>query len=411
MTKSDLCPFFVVTDHRCVIDGAAYPGIPIFFCETGVHEPVSEYFVWLGYECRRPPSTLKTYAYHILKFLKRIRDEGIEWQAVTDHVLIAWRDRMLDEEGLQAATVASYLESVFNFFRWAEETKRVRFTVPLYDETDPDGKLTYQISAKRRPNNELSWPYLPKVSRSLPRHTPTNPEIEQIHVEAYRGSNGQRDTLLLSMFEELYLRRAEALSLTVGDIPPWDALDDALVSKIPFTFPVLGKGAKVRYVTARPELMLRAREYIDETRADAVRKAQRRNAAYRAPNDLFLGSTTGQPLTKEHVSKHISRLMQKAGIQRASGHRLRASGLTALVLKYDRVREGEQPFPRDQLLLKVADAAGHERWETLEPYLALARTPVHSDETAQNLENIELIRDLRRENARLTAQIEKDKRM
>ena len=172
----------------------------------------------------------------------------------------------------------------------------------------------------------------------------------------------------------------------------------------------LGKGAKVRHVTARPELMRRAREYIEETRADAVRKAQKRNAAYRAPNDLFLGSTTGQPLTKEHVSKHISRLMQKAGIQKASGHRIRASGLTALVLKHDRAGEDGQPFPRDQILLKVADAAGHERWETLEPYLALARIPVHGDEADQNLENIELIRDLRRENARLTAQIEKDKR-
>ena len=64
MTKSDLWPFFVMTDHRCVIDDAAYPGIPVFFCETGMLEPVSAYFRWLGYECRRPPSTLKTYAYH-----------------------------------------------------------------------------------------------------------------------------------------------------------------------------------------------------------------------------------------------------------------------------------------------------------------------------------------------------------
>ena len=348
MTKSYLCPFFVVTDRRCVIDGAAYPGIPIFFCETGVHEPVSEYFFWLGCECRRPPSTLKTYAHPILKFLKHIRDKGIEWQAVTDHVLIGWREWMLWYEGLHAAIVANYLETVFEFFRWAEETKRVRFMVPLYDETDPDGKLTYRISAKRGPRNKLSWAFLLKGSRSLVRHIPTNPEIQQIHVEAFRGSTGQRDTLLLSMFEELGLRNAEALRLTVNDIPSWEVVDDAMFWKTPVTFPVLGRWATVQHIPAPPELMLRTREYIDESRADAVRNAQRRNAAYRAPNDLFLGSTTGQPLTKEYISKHISRLMQRAGVCGASGRDIRIAGLRALDMKIADIKGEGQPFSFDQ---------------------------------------------------------------
>ena len=265
----------MTTDSRCVINGNAYPGIPIFFNESGVVAPVSDYMVHLVYQRRTPSTTARTYAMHLQKFLKYIAAVGVSWTDVTDGVLIAWRDGLLELQALSPGTVSVYLSTVFGFYCWAEQTSRVRHVVRLHDDPDDaggdDSGPLYQISARpSRLPGRFHWPYLPKLRGQGVRHTPTNEEIERLHAAVFKTQTAQRDSLLMSFYEECFLRRAEALAITVADIPPWEDIETAKSTGRPFFLKVLGKRAVTRTVDALPELMARAREYIEEDRSAVV---------------------------------------------------------------------------------------------------------------------------------------------
>ena len=347
---------------------------------------------------------------HLQKFLKYIAALAVAWTDVTDDVLIAWRDGLLDQRALARGTVRDYLSTVFGFYCWAEETSRVRHVVNLYDPPDDrDGAgqgPAYQISAwpSRRPGR-FYWRYLPKVGGEGVRHTPTNEEIERIHAAVFTTKTGQRDSLLLSFYEECYLRRAEALAIKVCDIPSWEEIDAAQSNNRVFSRNVLGKGASVRSVEVLPELMARAREHIEEDRSAVVRQARRRNPAYCEPDLLFLAHTTGAPVNTDHMSRRISNLMRGLGIENASGHRLRARGLTSFVEAHDGVDASGRPLPAEPILWKTADAAGQKHWQSLRPYLNMVRSARHAKPVDDLIRANARIRLLERENAALKSQL------
>ena len=375
---SDRVVFFVVTDARCVVRGNAYPGIPIFFDDDGVIEPFSDYMVHVVREQRRPATTARTYAAYLQKFLRRLVSIGVDWADVTDGLLAAWRDTLLDHQHLKEATVAAYLSGTFAFYRWAEENGRVRDVVNLNAGRDgvrpARDERTYQISAKRSRRGDLYWPHLPKDPGGAVRHTPSHEEIERVHTKVFETQTGERDSLLLSLYEDCYLRRSEALSLTARDIPFWEDIERKLTAAEVFTLLVRGKGGKVRPVIVLPELMGLARDYIEGERARVVARARSRDARYVDPGGVFLSHTTGRALNNDYVSARISKAMRAAGVENASGHRLRASGLTALVAAYDGDDEAGKLLPVEDVLWKAAERAGHRHWRTLEPYLRVVRS-------------------------------------
>ena len=370
--------FFVVTDTRCVVHGVAYPGIPIFFDADGVIEPFSDYMVHVVRDQRRPATTARTYAAYLQKFLKHLASIGVDWTDVTDAVLAAWRDSLLDHQHLKEGTVVAYLSAAFSFYRWAQETGRVRDVVNLSAGREgvrsPRDERTYQISAKHSRRGDVYWPYLPKDRGGAVRHTPSHEEIERVHLKAYETQTGQRDSLLLGLYETCYLRRSEALSLTVRDIPFSEEIESTLLAEEVFTLTVRGKGGRVRPVIVLPEFMELIREHIEDERARVVARAKRRNPRYVDPRALFLSHTTGRALTKDYVSARLSKLIRSAGVENASGHRFRASGLTALVAAYDGYDESGKLLPAEQVLWKAAERAGHKHWRTLEPYLRIVRS-------------------------------------
>ena len=139
---------------------------------------LSDYMIWLVYRQATSAGTAKTYAFHLQKFLKYIGTQGVEWANVTDRDLIAWRDRLIDREGLSVKTVAAYLGTAFNFYQWAEEQKVLRYAVALYGQGDrPDSPApdhTYQISAKRRKSRngeDFVWPYMPRAVPGQPAYS------------------------------------------------------------------------------------------------------------------------------------------------------------------------------------------------------------------------------------------------
>ena len=288
----------------------------------------------------------------------------------------------------------------------------MKYAVATYDECNEPScschDRIYQISAIRKGrNNYYTWPYLPKINQQANRHTPVNEEIEKLHAAAFKSSTGQRDSLLLSFYEELCMRRMEALSITVKDIPAWDKIEEYIASDKLFTLTILGKRNRVRHVPVLPELMVRVREYIEDERKAVIKRAKSRNSTFMSPDDLFLSMTTALPLTKGYVSRHVSKLMKSVDIKGASGHRLRASGLTALAEAYDGVDETGRPFSAEQVLWKVAEHAGHANPSSLQPYLNIARSPKHGSSVEKGISDKTRLDMLQRENAELKAKLRK----
>lgn len=184
------------------------------------------------------------------------------------------------------------------------------------------------------------------------------------------------------------------MQLEVGDIPSWKQIEKARDGGETFTIKIVGKGGKVRYVPVLPDLMGRARDYIEGSRSEAVQAARNRDSRYKEPVDLFVGENSGRALNKQYVSRLISRHMRSAGIERAAGHRIRARGLTNLVTAFDGYHEDGRPFSSEMILWKAADIAGHSDPEYLRPYLNLARAPGADSLAAKIMRGESRLRDL-----------------
>ena len=197
---------------------------------------------------------------------------------------------------------------------------------------------------------------------------------------------------------------AEALAITVSDMPSWDDIEAAWSANKVFSLEILGKGAVKRTVEVLPELIARAREHIDEQRADVVLRARRRNPAYRQPDALFLSHTTGAVVDPNHMSRRISHIMRSVGIENAAGHRFRAAGLQNLIEAYDGVDDSGRPLSPQQVLWKVAERAGHRHIESLRPYLNMVRSARHATSVDELIRMRSRVKMLERENAQLKSE-------
>lgn len=393
---------FYKTDDRCISDGMNYPGIPVFFDRHGVVEGISDYMIHLRRTEGHPASTVETYAYQLQKYFKHLRttlteDGELDWRNVTDQTLIGWRDRLMKIEGLRDSTVNSYLNTVFMFYHWAEEFGQVKNCVAIHDYEASADKI-YQIAAVRDRKGKWSWPYLPKVKDKPDRNTPTPEQLEAVHVNAFELSlTGQRDSLILSFYEDMGLRESEVLSLKVDDIPSWDEIHSALEEDRIFFLTILGKGSKTRHVPALPELMRRAREYIEGDRAKAVSSARKRNLAYRPPKALVVSKTLGNKLNRQYLSKRLSELLKSAGIEGVSGHRVRATFIETQVEASDGYDQTGRPLPAEQVLWKVGEKVGHSSAESTRPYLNKVRSRSFATASDQILDSAGKLKDINRQ--------------
>lgn len=410
MTKEFLR--FYKTDDRCVNEGVAYSGIPVFFDRHGVVESLTDYMVFLRRVEGHPASTVETYAYQLQKFFKYLQTEQVEsgclqWQNVTDQTLISWRDRLIKIDGLLDSTVNNYLNCVFSFYMWAEQFGRVKNCLAIYEHQDNEHKV-YQIAANRDRKGRWSWPYLPKIKNKPDRNTPTPEQLEAVHVRAFEQSEtGQRDSLILSLYEDMGLRESEALGLKLTDVPSWDDIDLALEENRAFVMKIVGKGGKTRYVPALPELMRRAKEYIEGDRASAIAAARQRNPAYRQPQALLVSQTSGNELNRQYLSKRLSLLLKSSGIKDVSGHRVRATFIETQVEANDGYDQTGRPLPAEQVLWKVGERVGHSSPESTRPYLNKVRSRSFVTVGDQIIDSAGKLKDVNRRLAERHSALEK----
>jgi integrase len=180
-----------------------------------------------------------------------------------------------------------------------------------------------------------------------------------------------RDALILTWAELSGARRKEVLMLTVAQIPSWDRIRVLEESDEEFGILILGKGNKKRWLWVGAEVLSQTREYMENERAAIVKRWQKRNACYKAPEHIFLSTKTGRRLLEDSVSQRFAIVFLKAGVK-GSMHRVRARYLTDLVFNaVESALEKYGAIPDAMsILLPIAERAGHTHVPTMAPYLA-----------------------------------------
>ena len=377
----------VKTDASCRLNGQFWPDIPTLVWPDGIDESVSDWLRDLVVEQGILASSAYEYAKVIRPFLRFCRKLRRSWESVDDQFLIIWRGHLHRTLGLSVKRVNTSLKTIFAFYRWAEETKRIRFRVGIYplDELPPPlQQITFPISAKRTfskaPSGRVdgSWTTPLTLSGALQsspvRHTPTEDEIRALHENVVERIQGERDSLMFSWAEEAGPRRAEFLQVGKSHMPSGDQLADLIEKDEPWAILVRRKGGKTKPLNVPTDLIIRTLDFIEFERREIVEKCLETIVGYREPDALFLSSTTGLVLHPDSVTSIGRRAFRQTGIQRANIHRLRARFAvrtieTLVEAVFSGQFVGSESSWVETILVKAAEVMGHADPRSLRPYL------------------------------------------
>ncbi len=358
----------VHSDERCQIDQSSMVGLPTIVERSGIVEVPSDYLRYLAIS-GAPPSTLDTYAKILREFWSRLHVKRKCWTRVDDAFLRRWRNELRDKKQLKDATINQKLRTTFGLYVWAEEHGRISGVVDL------SGKRFSQlpISTNLTGPNKYSCPLVFKTTEEPNRHTPTDDEVENLHV-VLAGHHAVRDGLIMAWAEQTGLRRAEILSLTTQQIPATPDIQILYDREEVHSILVKLKGGRQCAVSIMPSLLDQTRDYIEFERSDTLERARSRLRGLRDCGALFL-SETGMAPKPNSVSKQMARFFKVAGIRNASLHRLRAVHLTRLAERYvDVVDEQGRHLSIETIILLIKDAARWAGTGSLHRYVEVARS-------------------------------------
>ncbi len=231
----------------------------------------------------------------------------------------AFCDQVWLQDGLAAASLASYRRDLGQWASWLDRRNKVLLSA---QRTDVEAFLADQFRAKAKATSiarRLSSvrrfyalqlqqgtlradPTLRVQAPKLPRRLPKN--LSEDKVEALLAAPDTRSTLGLrdrAMLETLYatgLRVSELVGLTLAQV----SLDMGVVR-------VLGKGSKERLVPLGEESITWLKRYLTDARPTLCGKVK--------SSSMFV-TARGGPLTRQAFWALLKRLGTKAGIPRAS---------------------------------------------------------------------------------------------
>ncbi len=388
MAEHDLSQGLIIaTGASCRLKGQSWSGIPTLLWDDGIDEAASDWFRALVVERGVAVSSVREYAKTLRPYLRFCRQRGRPWKTADDDFIIMWREHLRRGLGVSAGRVNASIKTIFAFYQWAEESKIIRFQVGIYTPDELPTSLvstSFPISAKRsfsksrhgRVYGAWSTPLTVSEPRrgSHVRHTPTDDEIRELHELTVERTFGERDSLMLSWVEEAGPRRFEFLQICKSHMPTSDQLVDLIERDEPWVIVLTRKGGKASSINVLPDLLIRTMDFIDNGRRAIVENCHSRIVGYREPDEIFLSSTTGQVLHPDSVTSIGRKNFQKAGIDRASIHRLRARfAVRTIETLLDAVFDGEEIGPQsswiETILIKAAESMGHASPQSLRPYL------------------------------------------
>jgi integrase len=396
----------VLTDASCKVNESIWEDIPTIVWPDGIDVHASDWLRSLVVEQGILPSSAKEYAKILRPFLTFCRKRRRQWDTVDDQLLIIWRDHLHKTGQVSARRVNEVLHIIFAFYKWAEESRRLKYHVGIYVPDELPIELRehiFSLSAKRSfkksPHGKVTGGWTTSISLSkaespLPtRHTPTEDEIQRLHQVVIEKKNGERDSLMLSWAEETGSRRAEFLRICVSDMPTSVRLADCIERDIPWTISVLRKGGSRKPILAPPDLLIRTLDYIKVVREPIVDDCRKRIVGYREPPQIFISSTTGTALHPDSVTSIGSSAFRAAGIANASGHRLRARfGVRVIETLVDALLDGDlvghESAWVEAILIKAAEIMGHSDPSSLRPYLTYVLNSRIQTSTASKAEQL-----------------------
>lgn len=260
--------------------------------------------------------TIKNYS-NALMGLRMFLDslgENLTWADVNTSILREWIVFMLDEQSLSNASVNLNLSATRSFYKYLRMMKLVTI--------DPMAKITG-----------------PKRKKPLPTFVREAEMDRLLEIMSEDGSfGGVRDRLIIMMFYETGVRRAEML-----------AIQDADVDMSAKQIKVLGKRNKQRIIPFGQELEDEINTYLE----------LRRHITEAKPERFFL-LDNGKPITNEFLGKVVNKNLSLVTTQKKkTPHVLRHSFATAML-------------NNDADLGSIQKLLGHQSLATTEVYTHLS---------------------------------------
>lgn len=240
--------------------------------------------------------------------------EHISWASVDSSIIREWIVNLLDEQNLSARTVNLYLSALRSFYKYLRMMSLVAI--------DPLVKII-------GPKNKKPLPTFVRES-----------EMDQLLEIMSKDSSfdGVRDRLVIMMFYETGMRRAEMLAITDADV-------DLSAKQIK----VHGKRNKQRIIPFGQELEDEIKTYLE----------LRQQFVDGTPEKFFL-LDSGKPITNEYLGKVVSKNLSLVTTQKKkSPHVLRHSFATAML-------------NNDADLGSIQKLLGHQNLATTEVYTHLS---------------------------------------
>jgi len=352
-------------------------GFPILFdADMAIIEPA---FVWLMEHAElkgraQASETVRTYGEHLHDWFDSLEQSGIEWREADEHVIAAYRNRMLENASAHTdrpyarATINARVSTVCRFYRWALDRGLIdHCPFPLTQKMTLILDSSYRPGLQEREVNELI------VSRheKLPRPLRAD---ELARLFAYL-----RPTAHLAAQWALGagLRRKELCALASDQIPdswPLDLESDPLVG-VPLH---ITKGDRPRTVYPPLRLLDRTHWYIGEERARIVRRLRRSDRRYHAPPNLLLNEH-GRAMTHKLLTTQFAQAFAAAKLE-GTLHWLRHTFAMAMLVRLQiqtRTNPNLNPLKVVQVLL------GHASITTTAIYLRCVE--LHERDVSESL--------------------------
>jgi integrase/recombinase XerC len=244
---------------------------------------------YLGAERNYSLATIESYAKDLSMFQAFL--EGLtpdaSWTAVEANDVREWVIYLLDEQKMSAASVNRKLSALRTFYKYLRRVGRVSI-------------------------NPMEKVVAPKKKRPLPYYVRESEMDRLLELTAEdRSFKGIRDRLVLMMFYETGIRRAELLGMT-----------DASVDLVTKQIKVTGKRNKQRIIPFGEEL---------ESEIKAYQIAREETLGQRTFPALFV-TEKGTAMNEKQVSKIVKENLSKVTtIKKRSPHVLRHSFATAML--------------------------------------------------------------------------------
>ena len=268
---------------------------------------------YLGAERNYSPATLESYAKDLNEFQEFLEglNPNASWTAVEAGDVREWVIYLLDEQKMTAASVNRKLSALRTFYKYLRRVGRVNI-------------------------NPMEKVVAPKKKRPLPYFVRESEMDRLLELTAEdRSFKGVRDRLILMMFYETGVRRAELLGMT-------DASVDLSTKQIKVT----GKRNKQRIIPFGEEL---------ESEIRAYQAAREEALGLKSFSALFV-TEEGTAMNEARIAKIVKENLSKVTtIKKRSPHVLRHSFATAMLNNHSD-------------LTSIQKLLGHESVATTEIY-------------------------------------------